>query len=98
MSIPVQGWKESTSRDASRLGLISAVPYNALLRVLNLVKLNDLLTPYLIRWSLFVGLIIIVALSLAAWFFSPKGENQTYVVQFPPNVPRRQWQLVGSGN
>ncbi|KAJ5175951.1 V-type proton ATPase subunit e [Penicillium canariense] len=28
-------------------------------------------------WSLFVGLIIIVAASLAAWFFSPKGENQT---------------------
>ncbi|KAF3393967.1 V-type proton ATPase subunit e, partial [Penicillium rolfsii] len=28
-------------------------------------------------WSLFVGLIVIVALSLAAWFFSPKGENQT---------------------
>ncbi|CEJ53863.1 hypothetical protein PMG11_00202 [Penicillium brasilianum] len=28
-------------------------------------------------WSLFVGLIVIVALCLAAWFFSPKGENQT---------------------
>ncbi|KAJ5484053.1 V-type proton ATPase subunit e [Penicillium diatomitis] len=28
-------------------------------------------------WSLLVGLIVIVALSLAAWFFSPKGENQT---------------------
>lgn len=29
------------------------------------------------RWSLLVGLIIIVALSTAAWFLSPKGENQT---------------------
>ncbi|EPS28186.1 V-type proton ATPase subunit e [Penicillium oxalicum] len=28
-------------------------------------------------WSLLVGLIVIVALSLAAWFFSPKGETQT---------------------
>ncbi|KAK3390899.1 ATPase, V0 complex, subunit E1/e2 [Podospora didyma] len=27
-------------------------------------------------WSIFIGLAIIVAMSLAAWFFSPKGENQ----------------------
>ncbi|KAJ6100064.1 hypothetical protein N7467_001599 [Penicillium canescens] len=28
-------------------------------------------------WSLVIGLIIIVAASVAAWFLSPKGENQT---------------------
>ncbi|KAJ5666456.1 hypothetical protein N7523_003349 [Penicillium sp. IBT 18751x] len=28
-------------------------------------------------WSLIIGLIIIVAASLCAWFFSPKGENLT---------------------
>lgn len=31
------------------------------------------------RWSLLIGLIVIVGLSAAAFFFSPKGENQTYV-------------------
>jgi len=30
-------------------------------------------------YSIFVGLVIIVALCAAAWFFSPKGENQVYV-------------------
>ncbi|KAJ5081789.1 hypothetical protein NUU61_010053 [Penicillium alfredii] len=28
-------------------------------------------------WSLIIGLIIVVAASLAAWFLSPKGDNQT---------------------
>ncbi|KAJ5728688.1 V-type proton ATPase subunit e [Penicillium malachiteum] len=28
-------------------------------------------------WSLLVGLIVVVAASLGAWFFSPKGENRT---------------------
>ncbi|KAJ5907667.1 hypothetical protein N7495_000349 [Penicillium taxi] len=28
-------------------------------------------------WSLLVGLIVIIVASLAAWFLSPKGENQT---------------------
>jgi V-type H+-transporting ATPase subunit e len=32
---------------------------------------------HLNSWSLLVGLIIIVALSTAAWFLSPKGDNQT---------------------
>ena len=27
-------------------------------------------------YSIFVGLVVIVALCLASWFFSPKGENQ----------------------
>jgi hypothetical protein len=30
-------------------------------------------------WSIIVGLVCVVALSVLAWFFSPKGENQTYV-------------------
>ncbi|KAK4868349.1 hypothetical protein LT330_007071 [Penicillium expansum] len=29
-------------------------------------------------WSLVIGLIIIIAFSTAAWFLSPKGDNQTY--------------------
>ncbi|KAE8350909.1 ATPase, V0 complex, subunit E1/e2 [Aspergillus coremiiformis] len=28
-------------------------------------------------WSLIIGLIIIVIASVAAWIFSPKGDNQT---------------------
>ncbi|CAI7597977.1 unnamed protein product [Penicillium viridicatum] len=28
-------------------------------------------------WSMVIGLIIIIALSTAAWFLSPKGDNQT---------------------
>ncbi|BDD56150.1 H(+)-transporting V0 sector ATPase subunit e [Monascus purpureus] len=28
-------------------------------------------------WSLLVGLVVVVIASLAAWVFSPKGENQT---------------------
>ncbi|KAL4797026.1 ATPase, V0 complex, subunit E1/e2 [Aspergillus venezuelensis] len=28
-------------------------------------------------WSLIIGLIIIVAAAVAAWVFSPKGDNQT---------------------
>jgi hypothetical protein len=31
------------------------------------------------RWSLFIGLFIIIAFTAAAWFLAPKGENQTYV-------------------
>lgn len=27
-------------------------------------------------YSIFIGLVVIVALSAAAWFMSPKGENQ----------------------
>ncbi|KAK3943868.1 ATPase, V0 complex, subunit E1/e2 [Diplogelasinospora grovesii] len=27
-------------------------------------------------WSVFVGLFVIVAMCAAAWFLSPKGENQ----------------------
>ena len=35
------------------------------------------------RWSILIGLVVIVALSVGAWFLSPKGENQTYVC--PPS-------------
>ncbi|KAL7273625.1 H(+)-transporting V0 sector ATPase subunit e [Rhizina undulata] len=31
-------------------------------------------------YSVFVGLVIIVILSALAWMFSPKGENQTFVL------------------
>ena len=30
-------------------------------------------------WSIFIGLAVVVVMSVAAWFLSPKGENQTYV-------------------
>lgn len=32
--------------------------------------------PVLSRWSIFVGLFVVVAMSVGAWFLSPKGENQ----------------------
>lgn len=28
------------------------------------------------RWSIFIGLFIIAAMCVGAWFLSPKGENQ----------------------
>jgi len=28
-------------------------------------------------WSILIGLVFVVLASLLAWFFSPKGENQT---------------------
>ncbi|KAL4987224.1 ATPase, V0 complex, subunit E1/e2 [Aspergillus falconensis] len=28
-------------------------------------------------WSLIIGLIVVAAAAVAAWVFSPKGENQT---------------------
>lgn len=30
-------------------------------------------------YSIFVGLVVIAAMCVAAWFFAPKGENQVYV-------------------
>ncbi len=30
-------------------------------------------------WSIIIGLVFVVLASLVAWFFSPKGENNTYV-------------------
>jgi hypothetical protein len=32
------------------------------------------------RWSILIGLLVVVLLSVAAWVLSPKGENQTYVL------------------
>jgi hypothetical protein len=42
--------------------------------------LKELLNRQLIprSWSIIVGLVIVVLASIAAWFFSPKGETQTY--------------------
>ena len=34
-----------------------------------------------------IGLIFIVVISILAYFFSPKGENQTYVFLFPLPLP-----------
>ncbi|KJY02474.1 Vacuolar ATP synthase subunit e like protein [Zymoseptoria brevis] len=28
-------------------------------------------------WTLIISIIVVVAIAMAAWFFSPKGENQT---------------------
>jgi hypothetical protein len=33
------------------------------------------------RWAPFIGLVVVVVFCAAAWFLSPKGENQTYVLQ-----------------
>lgn len=30
-------------------------------------------------WSIIIGLVVVVLASVAAWFFAPKGETQTYV-------------------
>ena len=35
------------------------------------------------RWSLIIGLLVVVAMSILAWILSPKGENQTYVSANP---------------
>ncbi|RQM07902.1 hypothetical protein DH86_00000774 [Scytalidium sp. 3C] len=31
-------------------------------------------------WSVIIGLVIVALASVAAWFLSPKGENQTYYI------------------
>lgn len=31
------------------------------------------------RYSIFIGLFVILAMCAAAWFLSPKGENRVYV-------------------
>ena len=50
------------------------------------VKQADILTHLVfregVRASIIVGLVFVVVASLLAYFFAPKGENQTYV---PPN-------------
>lgn len=28
-------------------------------------------------YSIFIGLVVVIAMSVAAWFLAPKGENQT---------------------
>ncbi|KAL9531691.1 V-type proton ATPase subunit [Sphaerulina musiva] len=33
-------------------------------------------------WSLIISIIVVAAIGLAAWFLSPKGENQTYAIPF----------------
>lgn len=45
------------------------------------------LTPSCRSWSVIIGLVIVVAMGLAAWFFAPKGENQVYVPLFPSSNP-----------
>ncbi|KAL8652884.1 MAG: hypothetical protein Q9210_002422 [Variospora velana] len=39
--------------------------------------------------SIIIGLVFILVLSVLAYFFSPKGENQTYVFPFPLLPPFR---------
>jgi len=31
-------------------------------------------------WSIIIGLVVVVIASIIAWFVSPKGETQTYVM------------------
>ena len=47
-------------------------------------------------WSIFIGLACVVVMSLLAWFFAPKGENQTYAgfptLQFSiKKIPPSPW-------
>jgi hypothetical protein len=39
-----------------------------------------------ISWSVIIGLVIVVLACLAGWFFSPKGETQTYA-HLIPTIP-----------
>lgn len=39
-------------------------------------------------WSLFIGLIFVVAASVAGWFLSPKNESRTYVWNLRFNITR----------
>lgn len=42
----------------------------------NLIFANLIFRPH--SWSIIIGLIVVAIASLVAWFFAPKGENQTY--------------------
>ena len=48
-------------------------------------------------WSLIIGLVFIVVFSIAAWFLSPKGENQTYVASWNGNNAKSK-QVTVSGD
>jgi hypothetical protein len=37
-------------------------------------------------WAIIIGFVVIVLASIAAWFFSPKGETQTYVFNLCPTL------------
>lgn len=39
------------------------------------------------RYSIFVGLAVIVVLCAASWFLAPKGQNQVFVVPVPTPSP-----------
>jgi len=39
-------------------------------------------------WSLLISVIFIIVFCAVAWFASPKGENQTYVLIYPPSYLR----------
>lgn len=55
------------------------------------VSLTACFFPTKSSWSLLVGLLVVVVFSLVAWFFCPKGENQTYVppLSLEPKHPGR---------
>lgn len=42
-----------------------------------------------VRYAVIIGLIVIVALSVASWFLSPKGPNQVYATSIPSSPSRR---------
>ncbi|TGO25387.1 hypothetical protein BPAE_0081g00200 [Botrytis paeoniae] len=49
-------------------------------------------------WSIVIGLIIVVLASAAAWFLSPKGENQTdYVLSAMASTHRTQKRRLKTG-
>lgn len=49
---------------------------------------GDVLTGVLLEnsWSIIIGFVVVAVMCVLAWFFSPKGENQTYV-QPPLSFP-----------
>ncbi len=57
----------------------------------------QMLTPLLDtnRWSILIGLLVVVLLSVAAWVFAPKGENQTYVL---PTGTESLWMHANIGD
>lgn len=44
-------------------------------------------------WSLLISIIFIVVFSAVAWFASPKGENQTYVLALLPTCAQSQYTI-----
>jgi hypothetical protein len=79
-----QAFSSASAAVARRLRDVSSLPHRFVNGLGNMD--TSLLTEALLEnsWSIIIGLLCVVVLCVLAWFFSPKGDNQTYVHPLAP--------------